>query len=64
MGEDPRGAAMGETKTLECVRSRQEERFKKEGTVTAVRGQVKIRTSIVFGFGLNWSIDGHRSTVK
>lgn len=52
------GAAMGEIKRLECVGSRQE-RFKKEGTLIAVRGQVKIRTWVVFGFGSNWSLDGH-----
>lgn len=57
--EVTRGAAMGEGKRLECVRSRQEEGFKKEGTVTAITGQVKTRMSVVYGFGLNWSIDGH-----
>lgn len=52
------GAAMGEIKRLECVGSRQE-RFKKERTIAAVRGQVNIRTWVVFGFGSNWSLDGH-----
>lgn len=52
------GTAVGEIKRLECVSSRQE-RFKKERTIAAVRGQVIIRTWVVFGFGSNWNLDGH-----
>lgn len=59
---EDRGAALGETKKIKCVNSRQGEGGKKEGVVPAVRGQIMTRdyAYIVFGFGLVGGIDDCR----
>lgn len=57
MREDTRCATLGEAKRIKCVRSREEERFKKKGVVNAVRGQVKKGLVWSLNLALNGSFD-------